>query len=30
MNSMKKASKVRDAYTPPLTVSVIDQPVRAR
>jgi uncharacterized protein with GYD domain len=30
MSSMKKAAKVREAYSPPLTVSVVGQPVRAR
>ena len=29
MHSMKKASKVREAYSPPLTVSVIEQPTRS-
>jgi len=29
MSSMKKAATVREAYTPPLTVSVIEQPARS-
>lgn len=30
ITSMKKAGAIREAYSPPLTVSVVEQPVRSR
>ncbi|MGB8652016.1 MAG: GYD domain-containing protein [Mycobacteriales bacterium] len=30
LDSMKKAAKLRKVYSPPLTVSLVDQPARAR